>query len=49
MREFIDPRNSQRRQSEAAVATLWLAFYVIAVAIGAATPIVSRAIEIASH
>jgi hypothetical protein len=49
MRESIDRSNSQRRQSEAAVATLWLVFYMIAVVIGAAAPIVSRAIEIASR
>jgi len=55
MRPSVDFRKSQRRQaelrsrSEAAVATIWLVFYVLGLAVVVSSPIVSRAIELAAH
>lgn len=55
MRPSADFRRSQRRQaelrsrSEAAVATIWLVFYVLGLAVVVSSPIVSRAIELAAH
>lgn len=53
MRTSIDFRRAQRkrsepdRRSEAIVATIWLVFYVVAIAVAASSPVVSRAIELA--
>jgi hypothetical protein len=55
MRTSIDFRKTQRRRaelhrhSEAAVATIWLVFYVLGLAVVVSSPIVSRAIELAAH
>ena len=55
MRTSADFRKTQRRQaelhnrSEAAVATIWLVFYVLGLAVAVSSPIVSRAIELAAH
>lgn len=55
MRTSIDFRKMQRRRaelhrhSEAAVATIWLVFYVLGLAVVVSSPIVSRAIELAAH
>jgi hypothetical protein len=42
-------RTEQRNSAEAAVATLWLLFYSIALGVAISTPLVSRAIEIATR
>ena len=50
-----DFRKTQRRRaelhsrSEAAVAAIWLVFYVLGLAVAVSSPIVSRAIELAAH
>lgn len=55
MRTSADSRKMQRRReelrshSEAAVATIWLVFYVLGLAVAVSSPIVSRAIEFAAH
>jgi hypothetical protein len=55
MRTSADFRKTQRRRaelrnhSEAAVATLWLVFYVLGLAVAISSPIISRAIELAAH
>lgn len=55
MRISADFRKTQRRRaelqnrSEAAVATIWLVFYVLGLALVISSPIVSRAIELAAH
>jgi hypothetical protein len=55
MRTSADFRKTQRRRaelhsrSEAAVATIWLVFYVLGLAVAVSSPIVSRAIEFAAH
>ena len=55
MRTSADFRKTQRRRaelrsrSEVAVATIWLAFYVLGLAVAVSSPIVSRAIELAAH
>jgi hypothetical protein len=55
MRTSADFRKTQRRReelrnhSEAAVATIWLVFYVLGLAVAVSSPIVSRAIELAAH
>ena len=55
MRTSADFRKTQSRQaelhsrSEAAVATIWLVFYVLGLAVAVSSPIVSRAIELAAH
>ncbi|HET7911835.1 MAG TPA: hypothetical protein VFL49_07380 [Pseudolabrys sp.] len=42
-------RTEPHNHSEAAVATIWLVFYVLGVVVAASSPFVSRAIELASH
>jgi len=42
-------REDLRRHSEAAVATIWLVFYVLGLAVAASSPIISGAIELAAH
>ena len=55
MRTSADFRKTQRRRaelcsrSEAAVATIWLVFYVLGLAVAASSPIISGAIELAAH
>jgi hypothetical protein len=55
MRTSADFRKTQRRraelrsQSEAAVATIWLVFYVFGLVVAVSSPIVSRALEFAAH
>jgi hypothetical protein len=55
MRISADFRKTQRRRaelhrrSEAAVATIWLVFYVLGLAVAVSSPIVSRALELAAH
>lgn len=54
MRTSADFRKMQRRQAELhsrseAVATIWLVFYVLGLAVAVSSPIVSRAIEFAAH
>lgn len=55
VRTSADFRKTQRRQakfysrSEAAVATIWLVFYVLGLAVAVSSPIVSRAIELAAR
>lgn len=55
MRTSADFRKTQRRRaelynrSEAAVATIWLIFYVFGLAVAVSSPIISRAIELAAH
>jgi hypothetical protein len=55
MRISADFRKTQRRraelrsQSEAAVATIWLVFYVLGLVVAVSSPIVSRALEFAAH
>ena len=55
MRTSIDFRKRQRRRadlhrhSEAAVATIWLVFYVLGIVVVVSSPILSRAIELAAH
>lgn len=55
MRTSADFRKTQRRRaelhsrSEAAVATIWLVFYVLGLAVAVSSPIISRAIELAAH
>ena len=55
MRTPEDFRKIQRRlaelrsRSEAAVATIWLAFYVLGLAVAVSSPIISHAIELAAH
>ena len=55
MRTPIDFRKRQRRRaelhrhSEAAVATIWLVFYVLGIVVVVSSPILSRAIELAAH
>ena len=55
MRPSADFRKTQRRRaelrirSEAAVATIWLVFYVLGLAVAISSPIISRAIELAAH
>lgn len=55
MHTSADFRKTQRRRaelhsrSEAAVATIWLVFYVLGLAVAVSSPIVSRAIELAAH
>ena len=38
-----------RSHSEAVVATIWLVFYVLGLAVAVSSPIISRAIELAAH
>ncbi|HTM74057.1 MAG TPA: hypothetical protein VL198_12580 [Pseudolabrys sp.] len=42
-------REDLRRHSEAAVATIWLVFYVLGLTVAISSPIISRAIELAAH
>jgi hypothetical protein len=55
MRMSADFRKTQRRRaelrsrSEAAVATIWLVFYALGIAVAVSSPIISRAIELAAH
>jgi hypothetical protein len=55
MHTSADFRKTQRRraelrsQSEAAVATIWLVFYVLGLVVAVSSPIVSRALEFAAH
>ena len=55
MHTSADFRKTQRRraglrsQSEAAVATIWLVFYVFGLVVAVSSPIVSRALEFAAH
>jgi len=55
MHTSVDFRKTQRRraelrsQSEAAVATIWLVFYVLGLVVAVSSPIVSRALEFAAH
>jgi len=55
MRISADFRKTQRRRaelrsrSEAAVATIWLVFYTLGIAVAVSSPIISRAIELAAH
>jgi len=55
MRTSVDFRKRQRRRadlrrhSEAAVATIWLVFYVLGIVVVVSSPILSRAIELAAH
>ena len=55
MRISADFRKTQRRQaesrshSEAVVATIWLVFYVLGLAVAISSPIISRARELAAH
>jgi hypothetical protein len=42
-------RTEPRNHSEAAVATIWLVFYVLGIAVAASSPFISRAIELAAH
>jgi len=55
MRTSVDFRKRQRRRadlrrhSEAAVATIWLVFYVVGIAVVLSTPIISRALEVAAR
>lgn len=55
MRTSAEFRKIQRRRaelrnhSETAVATIWLVFYVLGLAVAVSSPIISRAIEIAAH
>jgi hypothetical protein len=55
MRTSFDFRKRQRRRadlhrnSEAAVATIWLVFYVLGIVVVVSSPILSRAIELAAH
>ena len=55
MRISADFRKTQRRRaelrsrSEAMVATIWLVFYVLGIAVAVSSPIKSRAIELAAQ
>jgi hypothetical protein len=55
MRISADFRKTQRRRaelrsrSEAMVATIWLVFYVLGIAVAVSSPIISRAIELAAQ
>ena len=55
MRISADFRKAQRRRaelrsrSEAMVATIWLVFYVLGIAVAVSSPIISRAIELAAQ
>jgi len=55
MRTSVDFRKKQRRRadlhrhSEAAVATIWLVFYVLGVVVVVSSPLVSRALELAAR
>ena len=55
MNTSVDFRKTRRRRaelknrSEAAVATIWLVFYALGVAVAVSSPIISRAIELAAH
>jgi len=55
MRISADFRKTQRRRaelrsrSEAMVATIWLVFYVLGIAVAVSSPIISRAIEPAAQ
>jgi hypothetical protein len=55
MRTSVDFRKRQRRRadlhrhSEAAVATIWLVFYVVGIAVVLSTPIILRALEVAAR
>ena len=55
MQTSFDFRKRQRRRadlhrnSEAAVATIWLVFYVLGIVVVVSSPILSRAIELAAH
>ena len=42
-------RTEPHNHSEAAVATIWLVFYVLGIAVAASSPFISRAIELAAH
>ncbi|MFY9686766.1 MAG: hypothetical protein WAJ88_13290 [Pseudolabrys sp.] len=42
-------REELRRHSEAAVATIWLVFSVLGLAVAVSSPIISGAIELAAH
>ncbi|MGB6349448.1 MAG: hypothetical protein WBG10_05405 [Pseudolabrys sp.] len=55
MRTPINRRSSRRQRSEnhnrseTAVATIWLAFYAIALGVAIASPFVSHAIEVSTR
>ena len=55
MRISADFRKTQHRRaelrsrSEAMVATIWLVFYVLGIAVAVSSPIISRAIELAAQ
>jgi len=49
VRKHRRPRNQQNNGGETAVATVWLAFYVLAIGIAVTSPILSRAIELAAR
>ncbi|HZP68784.1 MAG TPA: hypothetical protein VFB29_02470 [Pseudolabrys sp.] len=55
MRTPIGLRKAERRRSglysrsEAAVATIWLVFYVVALAVAGSSPVVSHALEVAAQ
>jgi len=55
MRISADFRKTQRRRaelrsrSEAMVATIWLVFYELGIAVAVSSPIISRAIELAAQ
>jgi hypothetical protein len=55
MQTSADFRKTQRRRaelrsrSEAAVATIWLVFYLVGLAVAVSSPILSRAIELAAQ
>jgi hypothetical protein len=55
MRTSVDFRKRQRRRaelhrhSEAAVANIWLVFYVLGIVVAVSSPFVSRALDIAAR
>ena len=50
VRKHRRPRDQQNYSGgETAVATVWLAFYVLAIGIAVTSPILSRAIELAAR
>jgi len=42
-------RTEQPHGAEAAVATVWLVFYALALGVAISTPLLTRAIEVAAH
>ena len=49
LKSVANRREELRRHSEAAVATIWLVFYVLGLVVAVSSPIVSRALEFAAH